>query len=102
MSSKSSFSVTNDQQSQQLRRKREAWEHEMERKVSVLQQQLAETTRLLNRFTAVVADIRLEMNDAKTSVREVSTVLSAKEERLCVDRDEAHRWSTGTARNGSS
>lgn len=43
-----------------------------------------------------------ERADAKTGMREVPEVLPTKEERVRVDRNETPRWSTGTARNGSS
>ena len=102
MTTKSMFSARMDQQSQELRRRREEWEHLVERRLNVLERCTEKLINQMERVASMLADLQLERANAKTSMREVPEVLPAKEERVCVDRDEAHRWSTGTARNGSS
>jgi len=75
---------------------------DLEARISNLESRAELTAHAMVKMIDQLFDLKMGAKHAEASMREVSTVLSAKEERLRVDRNEAARRCTGTARNGSS
>lgn len=85
-----------------LRHMREKRFCALEARCHNLELELEKLQRYIINLNGIIFDSRAEQYNAKTGMREVPTVLPTKEERVCVDRNETYRRSTGTARNGSS
>lgn len=85
-----------------LRHKREQRFQSLESRCHNLELALEKTQRHIILLNGILFDLLQERAYAKASLCEVPEILSAKEERVRMDRNETLRWRTGTARNGSS
>jgi len=75
---------------------------EVEARMANMEQRMATLANSMVKITEQLFDLRMGAKHAEACMREVSTVLSAEEERVRMDRNETARRCTGTARNGSS